>query len=82
MIQRKQRLVREFVDNGRRKKNKLPFDMFVGWRNFDDDRVSTLSNVKDIVRSDAYVLFYRHRHLAVNFSEQEQLERILTDTNQ
>ena len=56
--------------------------MFVGWRNFDDDRVSTLSNVKDIVRSDAYVLFYRHRHLAVNFSEQEQLERILTDTNQ
>lgn len=56
--------------------------MHVGWRNFDDERVSTQSNVKDIVRSDAYVLFYRHRHLAVNFPEQEQMERILTDSNE
>ena len=55
--------------------------MLVGWRHFDDDRVTTLSNVKDIVRSDAYVLFYRHRHLAVNFSLQEQLQHVSTDTS-
>jgi hypothetical protein len=53
-----------------------------GWRTFDDERVSALSNVKDIVRSDAYVLFYRHRHLSVNFSIQEQLQRLLTESTQ
>lgn len=36
-----------------------------GWRNFDDEHVSALSQDKDLVRSDAYVLFYRHRHLPV-----------------
>jgi ubiquitin C-terminal hydrolase len=54
----------------------------IGWRTFDDERVSALSNVKDIVRSDAYVLFYRHRHLSVNFSIQEQLQRLLTESTQ
>jgi len=52
----------------------------IGWRNFDDERVSSLSNVKDLVRSDAYVLFYRHRNLPVNFSVQEQLQRVLSDS--
>ncbi|UJR31273.1 hypothetical protein I4U23_018773 [Adineta vaga] len=50
----------------------------IGWRQFDDTRVSSLTNVKDLIRSDAYVLFYRHRHLAVNFTVQEQIQRALT----
>ncbi|CAF1633950.1 unnamed protein product [Adineta ricciae] len=40
----------------------------IGWRNFDDEHVSSLSYDKDLVRSDAYVLFYRHRHLPVNLA--------------
>ncbi|CAF1282003.1 unnamed protein product [Rotaria sordida] len=44
----------------------------IAWRNFDDERVSTLSYEKDLARSDAYVLFYRHRHLPVNFVINEQ----------
>ncbi|UJR15384.1 hypothetical protein I4U23_002332 [Adineta vaga] len=43
----------------------------IGWRNFDDEHVSALSYDKDLVRSDAYVLFYRHRHLPVNFVTNE-----------
>ena len=39
----------------------------IGWRYFDDQHVSTLKNIKDIVQPDAYVLFYRHRNLSVNF---------------
>jgi hypothetical protein len=56
------------------------FVYFKGWRTFDDERVSTLPNVKDIVRSDAYVLFYRNRHLSVNISIQEQLQRIIAES--
>ncbi len=52
----------------------------IGWRQFDDERVSTLPNVKDLVRSDAYVLFYRHRNLPVNFALQEQLQRVLSES--
>ena len=44
----------------------------IGWRNFDDEHVSSLSNDKDLVRSDAYVLFYRHRHLPVEHLLNEQ----------
>jgi hypothetical protein len=47
-------------------------DSFLGWRNFDDEHVSSLSNEKDLVRSDAYVLFYRHRYLPVDFLLHEQ----------
>lgn len=54
--------------------------LLIGWRNFDDERVSSLSNVKDLIRSDAYVLFYRHRNLPVNFSVQEQLQRVLIES--
>ena len=48
-----------------------------GWRNFDDEHVSSLSQDKDLVRSDAYVLFYRHRHLPVpaNFSLDHQQQQ-------
>jgi len=45
---------------------------FLGWRNFDDEQVSSLPQDKDLVRSDAYVLFYRHRYLPVNFRFNEQ----------
>lgn len=38
----------------------------IGWRNFDDEHVSTLPSDKDIVRSDAYVLFYRQRNSTVD----------------
>ena len=38
----------------------------LGWRNFDDEHVSSIAHDKDLVRPDAYVLFYRHRHLPVN----------------
>ncbi|CAF3581966.1 unnamed protein product [Rotaria sp. Silwood1] len=44
----------------------------IGWRNFDDERVSSLSYDKDLVRSDAYVLFYRHRNLPINLVINEQ----------
>jgi hypothetical protein len=37
-----------------------------GWRHFDDEHVSSLSNDKDLVRPDAYVLFYRHRYSSFN----------------
>jgi len=40
----------------------------IGWRNFDDERVSNLGNEKDLNRPDAYVLFYRHRHLSIDFN--------------
>jgi hypothetical protein len=46
--------------------------LFLGWRNFDDEHVSLLPQDKDLVRSDAYVLFYRHRHLPVNLIINEQ----------
>ncbi|CAF2742050.1 unnamed protein product [Rotaria sp. Silwood2] len=52
----------------------------IGWRHFDDQFVSSLGNVKDLVRSDAYVLFYRHRNLSINFSLQEQLQRALSES--
>ncbi|CAF0984223.1 unnamed protein product [Adineta steineri] len=54
----------------------------IGWRNFDDEHVSSLSNDKDLVRSDAYVLFYRHRHLPVhlNVNEQNSSSPISMDT--
>ncbi|CAF1407064.1 unnamed protein product [Rotaria sp. Silwood1] len=52
----------------------------IGWRHFDDQYVSTLGNVKDLVRSDAYVLFYRHRHLSINFPLQEQLQRTRSES--
>ncbi len=61
-------------------REKKEFLVSVGWRQFDDERVSTLPNVKDLVRSDAYVLFYRHRNLQVNFPLQEQLQRILSES--
>jgi hypothetical protein len=76
MIQQKLKLVKGFL----KKTNDNEFIIFIGWRNFDDERVSTLSNVKDLVRSDAYVLFYRHRNLSVNFSVQEQLQRVLLES--
>ncbi|CAF4207350.1 unnamed protein product, partial [Rotaria sp. Silwood2] len=44
----------------------------IGWRNFDDERVSSLSCDKDLVRSDAYVLFYRHRNSPINLVMNEQ----------
>lgn len=37
------------------------------WRHFDDSRVTTVYSERDLIRSDAYVLFYRHRHLSVDF---------------
>ncbi|CAF1580390.1 unnamed protein product [Rotaria magnacalcarata] len=40
----------------------------IGWRNFDDERVSSLSYDKELVRPDAYVLFYRHRNLPLNLT--------------
>lgn len=46
--------------------DKYFIDGFLGWRNFDDEHVSSLPYDKDLARSDAYVLFYRHRHLPVN----------------
>lgn len=52
----------------------------LGWRLFDDQHVSTLSNVKDVVRSDAYVLFYRHRNLSVQFPLEEQLQQVATES--
>lgn len=52
----------------------------LGWRNFDDERVSTLTNLKDLVKSDAYVLFYRHRNLPVNFTIPEQAQRALLES--
>ncbi|CAF0807692.1 unnamed protein product [Rotaria sordida] len=52
----------------------------IGWRHFDDQFVSSLPNVKDLVRSDAYVLFYRHRNLSVNFALQEQLQHTLLES--
>ncbi|CAF1053922.1 unnamed protein product [Adineta ricciae] len=55
-------------------------NLSLGWRQFDDTRVSPLANVKDLIRSDAYVLLYRHRHLKVNFAVQEQVQRILTES--
>ncbi len=68
MIQLKVKLVKEFQN--------ISFEIIksfiLGWRNFDDEHVSTLSQDKDLVRSDAYVLFYRHRHLPVNFQINEQ----------
>jgi len=57
-----------------------PVKSEIGWRYFDDERVSSLANVKDLVRSDAYVLFYRHRNLSINLSLQEQLQRVLSDS--
>jgi len=48
------------------------FCLNLGWRNFDDEHVSSLSVDKELVRSDAYVLFYRHRHLTVPFVFNEQ----------
>ncbi|CAF1390884.1 unnamed protein product, partial [Rotaria magnacalcarata] len=42
------------------------------WRNFDDERVSSLSYDKELVRPDAYVLFYRHRNLPLNLTINEQ----------
>ncbi|CAF3885372.1 unnamed protein product [Adineta steineri] len=53
----------------------------IGWRNFDDERVSSLTNVKDLVRSDAYVLFYRHRSLSVDFTVQEEIQRVLAESS-
>lgn len=42
------------------------FFSFLGWRQFDDSRVTTVHSENDLNRSDAYVLFYRHRHLNVD----------------
>ena len=47
---------------------KIPPFFSSGWRNFDDERVSNLGNEKDLNRPDAYVLFYRHRHLSIDFN--------------
>ncbi len=64
------------------------FYLVEGWRNFDDEHVSSLSNDKDLVRSDAYVLFYRHRHLPVNLtlnesnSSMDTYERLYMDTSE
>ena len=55
-------------------------NLFLGWRHFDDTRVSSLVNVKDLIRSDAYVLLYRHRHLTVNFAVQEPDQRTSTES--
>jgi hypothetical protein len=62
------------------KKKKNKFIIYIGWRHFDDERVSQFSNPKDLVRSDAYVLFYRHRNLTVNFSIENQLQRVLSES--
>jgi hypothetical protein len=52
-----------------------------GWRNFDDEHVSLLPHDKDLVRSDAYVLFYRHRHLPVDLIvNQESSSPVSMDT--
>ncbi|CAF0764881.1 unnamed protein product [Didymodactylos carnosus] len=55
----------------------------IGWRNFDDEQVSTLPENKDLVRSDAYVLFYRHRYQTVTypqFLEQQQNSVVIDST--
>ncbi|CAF4042612.1 unnamed protein product, partial [Rotaria magnacalcarata] len=52
----------------------------IGWRLFNDQSVSSFANDKDLVRSDAYVLFYRHRNLPVQFTLQEQLQRALSES--
>lgn len=44
----------------------------ISWRNFDDEHVSSLAADKELVRSDAYVLFYRHRYLPVQLLFNEQ----------
>jgi hypothetical protein len=67
MIQLRVKLVKDFFF-----RNDFSMDSFLGWRNFDDEHVSSLTNEKDLVRSDAYVLFYRHRHLPVDFLLHEQ----------
>lgn len=51
-----------------------------GWRTFNDQRVTQLASAKDLLRSDAYVLFYRHRQLSVDFSFTEQLQQSLDDS--
>ena len=54
-----------------RKKRKT-FNLFrSGWRNFDDEYVTSVINDKDLVKSDGYVLFYRHRTLTVNIPDSE-----------
>lgn len=47
--------------------------LLAGWRQFDDDRVTAFGHDKDLIRPDAYVLFYRHRHLPVNLRLEEQI---------
>jgi hypothetical protein len=43
------------------------------WRNFDDERVTLLSPEHELVRPEAYVLFYRNRTLPVHFNVPEPL---------
>ena len=50
----------------------------LGWRNFDDEHVSLLSHDKDLVRPDAYVLFYRHRHLTVELGLDDAVPSVNT----
>jgi len=38
----------------------------IGWRHFDDSHVTTVHLENDLNRSDAYVLFYRHRRLNID----------------
>lgn len=57
-----------------------PVKTEIGWRIFDDQHVSQLGSTKDLVKSDAYVLFYRHRHSSVNFSSIEQLQQLLDNS--
>lgn len=38
----------------------------LAWRHFDDSRVTSVLSEKDLAGPDAYVLFYRHRHLQIN----------------
>jgi hypothetical protein len=48
--------------------------IYLGWRLFDDDRVSAFVFDKDLNQSDAYVLFYRHRCLPVNLTIHERTQ--------
>ena len=49
-------------------KKKNHFDLILGWRNCDDEYVTSLANEKELNRPDAYVLFYRHRHSPIHLN--------------
>ena len=59
---------RNRYEGRRQETKKTPFDLFVGWRNFDDEYVTSLASEKELNRPDAYVLFYRHRNLPIQLN--------------